>query len=65
MRNIHVRALNSKIATGFEVVNAMAHAKSRMIKVRTAVARFESTPVTPILAKIAVRPAKNADKIDQ
>jgi hypothetical protein len=36
-------------------------AKRRMTMVRIAVARFESTPLMPIFARIAVIAAKNAD----
>ena len=38
----------------------MLQVKTTTTLVRTAVARFESTPATPILARIAVIPAKNA-----
>src|SRR5689334_25435498 len=39
----------------------MPQLKMRTMVVRTAVARFESTPATPILARMAVMPAKNAE----
>ena len=32
---------------------------------RIAVAKFESTPVTPIFARTAVAPAKSAERSDQ
>ena len=34
-------------------------------RVRTAVAKFESTPVIPTFAKMAVRPANSAESNDQ
>jgi len=39
----------------------MPHASTRIITVRIAVARFESIPLIPIVAKIAVAAAKKAD----
>lgn len=39
----------------------MAAVIARMITVRISVARFEFIPSTPILPKMAVRPAKNAE----
>jgi hypothetical protein len=44
---------------------AIAQVKRRITVVRIAVAKFESTPVTPIFARIAVAPAKSADSNDQ
>ena len=44
---------------------AIAQVKRRITVVRIAVAKFESTPVTPIFASIAVAPAKSADSNDQ
>src|SRR6266436_2109911 len=44
---------------------AILHVKSKTTVVRTAVARFESMPVTPIFARTAVSPAKNADSSAQ
>src|SRR5881409_788722 len=43
----------------------MLHVNTKTTLVRTAVARFESTPVTPIFAKTAVSPAKKADSSAQ
>src|SRR5258708_7507418 len=43
----------------------MLQVNTRTTVVRTAVARFESTPVTPIFAKTAVSPAKKADSSAQ
>src|SRR5579872_877472 len=47
------------------VARAMPQVKSKTTTVRTAVARFESTSLTPILARTAVSPAKRADKTAQ
>jgi len=44
---------------------AIAQVKTRITVVRIAVAKFESTPVTPIFARIAVVPAKSAESSDQ
>ena len=44
---------------------AIAQVKRRITVVRIAVAKFESTPVTPIFARIAVAPAKSAESNDQ
>lgn len=41
--------------------NTIAHAKSKMMTVLIAVARLESIPLIPNLAKTAVRAAKKAD----
>jgi hypothetical protein len=43
------------------VRRATLHAKIRITTVRMAVARLESIISTPTFARIAVRPAKNAD----
>jgi hypothetical protein len=40
---------------------AIVQARMRMTTVRMAVARSESTPLTPTLAKMAVRAAKKAE----
>src|ERR1700757_2556996 len=47
------------------VANAMIQLKTRMTVVRIAVARFESMSPTPIFARIAVAPAKNAESTAQ
>jgi len=44
---------------------AIAQVKRRTTVVRIAVAKFESTPVTPIFARIAVALAKSAESNDQ
>src|SRR5258708_1066792 len=44
---------------------AILHVNTKTTLVRTAVARFESMPVTPIFAKTAVSPAKKADSSAQ
>lgn len=46
--------------SGLEV-SATPHANTSTTEVRTAVARFESTPATPTFAKIAVNPANTAE----
>ena len=46
-------------------VEARSQVKTKMTVVRIAVARFEFTPSTPTLARIAVAPAKTADSSDQ
>ena len=47
------------------VNEATIQVKMRTTVVRIAVAKFESTPVTPIFARTAVAPAKMADSRDQ
>lgn len=42
-------------------MSTMPHVRSRIMVVRMAVARFESTSLTPIFAKIAVKAANSAD----
>ena len=64
-RKSQVRPLNSNTSAGLVVMKAMPQAKNRITVVRTAVARFESTPVTPTLASTAVTPANNAESNDQ
>src|SRR6266478_559377 len=60
-RNNSVRLGNWRSdATGL-VARAMPQVNTRTTVVRTAVARLESTPATPTLAKTAVIPAKKAD----
>ena len=44
---------------------AIVQVKRRITVVRIAVAKFESTLVTPIFARIAVAPAKSAESSDQ
>ncbi|MEY2496565.1 MAG: hypothetical protein QOD12_121 [Verrucomicrobiota bacterium] len=46
------------------VNEAISQVKTRITVVRIAVAKFESTPVTPIFAKMAVAPAKTAESND-
>ena len=60
-RNSSVRLDNWRsYATGL-VARAMPQVNTRTAVVRTAVARLESTPATPTLARTAVIPAKKAD----
>src|SRR6267143_779864 len=47
------------------VSEAIIQVKKRITVVRIAVAKFESTPVTPIFARTAVAPAKRAESSDQ
>jgi len=47
------------------VNEATIQVKMRITVVRIAVAKFESTPVTPIFARTAVAPAKRAESNDQ
>jgi len=43
------------------VSEAIIQVKKRITVVRIAVAKFESTPVTPIFARTALAPAKRAE----
>ncbi len=52
-------------ASGCEVAYAITQLKTRITEVRIAVAKFESTPATPTLARTAVAPAKTAESSDQ
>jgi hypothetical protein len=45
----------------WRVINASNHVNTTTTDVRTAVAKFESTPATPIFAKIAVAAANTAE----
>ena len=47
------------------VKDAISQVKRRITVVRIAVAKFESTPITPIFARTAVAPAKRAEIRDQ
>ena len=47
---------------GCLATKAMSQVNTTTTEVRMAVAKFESTPATPIFAKIAVAAAKTADK---
>lgn len=60
-RNISVRLDNWRSDAAGLVAKAMPQVNTRTTVVRTAVARLESTPATPILASTAVIPAKKAD----
>ena len=64
VRKSHVRFERENNAPAGPVENATAHAKTRTTPVRTAVARLESTLVTPILARMAVSPANSAERSD-
>lgn len=60
-KNSHVWPGIDLMSLAWVPTRAMPHVKGRMMVVRIAVARSESTSFTPILAKIAVRAAKKAD----
>ena len=60
-RNSHVRLGSCVTARSGVVASATPHANTSTTVVRTAVARLESTPVTPIFAKIAVNPPNSAE----
>ena len=64
-RTSHVRRDNPSTAFVGQVTSATPHANTSTTDVRTAVARFESTPDTPTLARMAVSPANNAANSDQ
>ena len=64
-RKIHVRDVRFRTAPGCEVAYAITQLKTRITEVRIAVAKFESTPATPTLARTAVAPAKTAESSDQ
>src|SRR5262249_35030272 len=61
-RNASVRALSLGISRCSPVASTIAQANASTTAVRSAVARFDGTPSTPSLARIAVAPAKAADK---
>jgi hypothetical protein len=65
IRKSHVR--NEMVPNDqYDRVNeAIIQVKTRITVVRIAVAKFESTPVTPIFARTAVAPAKMAESNDQ
>src|SRR4051812_46195011 len=65
MRNVHVLRENAITAPASLVANTTIQAKTRTTVVRTAVATFELTPVTPILASTAVAAANAAESNDQ
>src|ERR1035437_606363 len=60
-RNNSVRLDNWRSDAIGLVARAMPQVNTRTTVVRPAVARLESTPATPILARMAVIPAKKAD----
>jgi hypothetical protein len=55
---------NRKLSAGVTAKKSV-QVKTRTTLVRIAVARLESTPVTPSFASPAVNPAKRAEKIAQ
>jgi len=65
MKNSHVRNETLPNDQCTRVKEAIIQVKRRTTVVRIAVAKFESTPVTPIFARTAVAPAKRAESKDQ
>src|SRR2546421_3891874 len=65
VRKIQVRRENVPTAPPSPVTATITHAKMSTTVVRTAVARFELTPVTPSFASTAVAAANTADNKDQ
>ena len=63
IRNIQLRVLIDDIPPALFVRNTIPQASARTTIVRMAVARLESTPSIPILARIAVAAANTADRI--
>src|SRR5580704_7164927 len=65
MRKSHVRNETLPKDQCTRLKEAIIQVKRRITVVRIAVAKFESTSVTPIFAKTAVAPAKSAESSDQ
>jgi hypothetical protein len=62
MRNTHVFRFTSFTSLKWHPKITIPHVSRRIIVVRMAVARSESTSLTPALAKTAVSAAKKADR---
>ena len=65
VRNSQVRGDGMWKLPSDRVAKAIAQASNTTTLVRTAVAKFESTPATPSFAKIAVAAANSADNSAQ
>ncbi len=63
-RNAHVRRDKVNTVVPAPLTSTTNQAKTSTTDVLTAVARWEFTPSTPTLARMAVAPAKNAESRD-